>query len=258
MVAPSIEAVERNAMGVLLGAGFLALLFWLAGIPVVAVAGLGIAAILSVAWLRPLAPATWFTFLLAATALAITAGVEILVLKGDIGRMNTVFKFYLPAWFFLSVASGVVLALLARRARGSRWLLRGGRRLVPVFLALVLAAVLVYPVLGTPAKVRHRFVTLPPTLDGMIFMSQADYRDEKGDMHLPDDFAGINWLLDNVQGSPVIAEGLSPLYHWRSRVSNYTGLPSIIGWDWHQKQQRGELLYGGRSCAGRGDTVRRD
>jgi YYY domain-containing protein len=243
MVAPSIEAVERNAMGVLLGAGFLALLFWLAGIPVVAVAGLGIAAILSVAWLRPLAPATWFTFLLAATALAITAGVEILVLKGDIGRMNTVFKFYLPAWFFLSVASGVVLALLARRARGSRWLLRGGRRLVPVFLALVLAAVLVYPVLGTPAKVRHRFVTLPPTLDGMIFMSQADYRDEKGDMHLPDDFAGINWLLDNVQGSPVIAEGLSPLYHWRSRVSNYTGLPSIIGWDWHQKQQRGEFGY---------------
>jgi len=76
-----------------------------------------------------------------------------------------------------------------------------------------------------------------------VFMSQADYRDEKGDMHLPDDFNAINWLLDNVTGSPVIIEGIAPLYHWRSRVANYTGLPAVMGWDWHQKQQRGEFGY---------------
>ena len=50
----------------------------------------------------------------------------------------------------------------------------------------------------------------------------------------------IHWLEDNVQGTPTIMEGLSdnPLYHWSNRISIYTGLPDVIGWNWHQKQQR--------------------
>ena len=54
----------------------------------------------------------------------------------------------------------------------------------------------------------------------------------------------INWLLDNVRGSPVIAEANTEsrgLYRWGSRVANYTGLPTIIGWSWHQRQQRSAM-----------------
>jgi uncharacterized membrane protein len=77
----------------------------------------------------------------------------------------------------------------------------------------------------------------------MLFMSEARYIDKEQNMRMPDDYAAINWMLDAIRGTPVIVEGLSPLYHWRNRVTNFTGLPSVVGWDHHQSQQRGEYAW---------------
>ena len=45
-------------------------------------------------------------------------------------------------------------------------------------------------------------------------------------------------MQDNVAGTPVVLEGRTPVYRWGSRFSIYTGLPTILGWDVHEGQQR--------------------
>ncbi|MBE9509212.1 MAG: hypothetical protein IMY86_14330, partial [Chloroflexi bacterium] len=50
------------------------------------------------------------------------------------------------------------------------------------------------------------------------------------------------WMQDNIQGSPVIMEGLGRWeYMWGNRISIYTGLPTVVGWRWHEMQQRAML-----------------
>lgn len=179
--------------------------------------------------------------LLIAAALAMTLMVEVVVAKGDIGRMNTVFKFYVQVWLFLALGSAVGLAFLFRPGARSR-VSPAPMRLPSLWWALAGLLVfmgMLYPVLATRAKVNDRYVAnSPPGLNGMDYMQDATYTENNQNVELDTDRAAIQWLRENVQGSPVILEANGPLYHWTSRVSIHTGLPTVIGWDWHQKQQR--------------------
>ena len=210
--------------------------------------------------LRPdLEPARRLIALLIAAGLALTMMVEVIVYKGDIGRMNTVFKFYLQAWVFFGIAAAVGLAFVLQ-TRDDRRQTDDGRRMreiapvlssvhrrpssvLPfwwwgVFAVLVFAGLL-YPVTAARAKVNDRFVPgSPPGLNGMDYMKTAVYNDQGHDLVLKYDLEAIQWMRENIQGSPVVLEGNAPLYRWGSRIAIYTGLPTVIGWDWHEKQQR--------------------
>jgi hypothetical protein len=71
----------------------------------------------------------------------------------------------------------------------------------------------------------------------MAYMPYVTYHDI-GSTTLTEDADAIHWLQENVAGTPVIVEAHIPEYRWGSRMTIYTGLPSVLGWNWHQRQQR--------------------
>jgi YYY domain-containing protein len=175
-------------------------------------------------------------------ALSLMLGVEVIVLSGDIGRMNTMFKFYMQVWLMFSVVGGVAFAVLWRSLDEWHGALRNAW--VMVLVALVTLAAL-FPLMATRGRALDRFsLEVPTTLDGMAYMNYAVHGEQDEYIPLEGDYAMIRWMQENIVGLPTIIEAQSEanLYKWGSRISIYTGLPSVIGWDWHQTQQRG--LFG--------------
>jgi len=201
---------------------------------------------------RDCTPEEQFLLIIIGLGIMLTLGVDLVVIKGDIGRMNTVFKFYLQVWVLWGVASAVALARLS-----SRWPrpITGGWRIWRSILVVLVVCTALYPLCATPAKIRDRFDRrVGPTLDGMRYMRVAQYADQNRTMNLKWDYEAIQWILDNIPGTPVILEANTPGYRWGSRISIYTGLPTVIGWDWHQKQQR--AVSGGEVVDWRVEDVR--
>jgi YYY domain-containing protein len=177
-----------------------------------------------------------FVLFLTGTALFISIFVEIVVVRGDIGRMNTVFKFYLQGWALFSVSAGAAFVWLLPEFR--KWL-PGWRGFFQGGMALLLAGAALYTVSATTDKVSDRMASgVPLTLDSITYMKYSRYADFNVTMNLDRDYQAIRWMQDHVQGSPVIVEANCPEYRWCTRFTIYTGLPGVVGWNWHQRQQR--------------------
>ena len=193
--------------------------------------------------LRPkLADSKRIVLFLIGTTLVLTLMVEVIVIEGDIGRMNTVFKFYLQAWTILSICAAAAFAWILLSL--PKWTY-GWRTVWQVGMIAFIAAAALYPVMGSLAKIKDRMTDeAPHSLDGMAFMRYSSYNDLDTVMDLNQDYEAIRWMQENIEGSPVIVEGNMVEYHWGNRITIYTGLPSVVGWNWHQRQQRAALPGG--------------
>ena len=180
---------------------------------------------------------TRLVVLMTLAGLGLTLMVELIALRGDIGRMNTVFKFYLQAWTFLSLSSAFYLHKLVPQVRHA-W--QANTRMVwQVTMGLLLFSTALFPVLASADKITDRIsADTPLTLDGMDYMKYSTYYENDTLMDLSQDYAAIRWMQENVSGSPVIIEANVSEYQWGNRYTIYTGLPGVIGWNWHQRQQR--------------------
>jgi uncharacterized membrane protein len=135
-----------------------------------------------------------------------------------------------------SVAAGVGLAWMFTAAVNWRPLLRTPWM---VTLSLLLAVGGLFPIMATQGKIAMRMATnAPHTLDGDAYMDYATYVEGSIPMPMGDDLAIIHWFQNNVKGSPVILEGYMTEYKYGARISISTGLPTILGWNFHQRQQR--------------------
>jgi uncharacterized membrane protein len=221
------------------------ILLWIMATVYLVASGYGVALIVmplllwaGILLLRPEAPLGYQIILaMLGVGLALTFVVEVVVLQGDISRMNTVFKFYLQVWelFNLGAAVSFVLILLDLPLWKDGW-----RWMWSSFSMLLIFCGMLYPLVASMGKIRDRMtLTAPSALDGMLYMAYTHHYFELGEeLDLSEDYEAIRWIQDNVQGSPVIVEANVPEYRWGSRYTIYTGLPGVLGWRWHQFQQR--------------------
>ncbi|HEV3311687.1 MAG TPA: DUF2298 domain-containing protein, partial [Chloroflexota bacterium] len=197
-------------------------------------------------------------------AFALTAFAEIFFipdyLSGSLAfRMNTIAKVYTQLWLLYAISAAACLRFLRAlapgrqatpwsghrtRSRASRlWPDRvAGRSRIAIsrriWTALLIIGVFgstVYTFSGTVARETYRQTWLPEdsvpfTLDGMAFMRYA----------YPLDYAAINWLNVNVHGTPTIVEADQAYYNWRSRVVQFTGLPTLYGGIYESAQRYGD------------------
>ena len=164
-------------------------------------------------------PWPFIVILIALGALLVIAP-EFFYLRDLFGtRMNTVFKFYFATWLLWGVAGAFAAIELwpERRSQAPRLLL-----LVPLLLGLV------YPALAVWTKTEGFAPLQGRTLDGAAYLAQLS----------PADYEAVQWINLGLP-TGVLVEAVGGSYTQYGRIAAHTGLPTVLGWDFHEVQWRG-------------------
>jgi len=150
-------------------------------------------------------------------------------------RMNTIFKVYYQAWILLAIASAFCLYFFSLMKFPSQWFLRLVMRGWWGLIGIVFISSLYYPVEAAFTKSgQFRGDT---SLDGLAYIARSN----------SGEYAAIRWLQDNGKEGEAVLEAIGNSWSPFSRISSSTGLPTVLGWPWHEQQWRGSReLFEGR------------
>ncbi|HLZ09985.1 MAG TPA: DUF2298 domain-containing protein, partial [Chloroflexota bacterium] len=188
-----------------------------------------------------------FALILVFVAMLLLLGTELVYIKDSFdSRMNTVFKLYFQAWVMLALVGGYAIVALGSgpfRGRVARERVARARRpddesrpatatrLGVLGWLVATAAILGAAFIYVPASVEARSngFTNEATLNGLAYYQRSQ----------PDDAAAIGWLNQHVSGTPTLVEATGGSYSAFGEVAWMTGIPTLLGWDFHEIQWHG-------------------
>ena len=169
-----------------------------------------------------------FPLMLLALAVLLLMGSELLYVLDFFGnRMNTIFKLSYQAWVLLALACSYALYYLGfRYSRAGPALRVVGYGWIGLLAIVVLASVY-YPAAAVYSKTSG--LAGGGTLDGLAHVAKSNMGE----------YRGIQWLKENYQPGDTIIEAVGDDYSDYGRVSSSTGIPTVLGWTFHEEQWRG-------------------
>jgi len=139
-------------------------------------------------------------------------------------RANTMFKFFYQSWLMLGAVVGTTIVILTTK-------LANGKLLTYAYVVMVSIFIFAGATYGIKATEQGfgGFNGAKKSIDGTAYL----------DTKYPDDSKAIDWINQNIEGQPVMAEAVGDSYTDYTRIASNTGLPTVIGWPVHEWLWRG-------------------
>lgn len=181
-------------------------------------------------FLKSLSPSDLFILVLGLCAIGLVMMPEVIYVKdiysGDYKRANTMFKLTYQAFIMFGICAGYIFTKF-KRLQHFYW--QKSFANITIFLFLT---TLWYPVVSVKAwYIKDKNFKDFKGLDAAEFLNSNDKQE---------DYKAINWLNENIDGTPVILEAHGDSYSDYGRVSVFTGLPTVLGWYVHEWLWRGD------------------
>ncbi len=141
-------------------------------------------------------------------------------------RMNTLFKGYMAVWSLSAI--GAAAGLYYAWTFAYHHFRRSLAPLVGIVCVALAVCSFIGGMLNVKAVVQMKRVPVRYyTLDGAAYLRDVDR----------DDYELIKWLNKTVSGTPTILEAQGDSYRHYSRIAMHTGIPTVLGWEYHVLQR---------------------